>query len=153
MSPTPKTTPLTSLPAWQALEKHSAAIREAHMRDLFAKDPDRAAKFSVEAEGLFLDYSKNRITAETMSLLLDLARQSGLQQKIEAMFSGAKINLTEDRSVLHVALRAPKSERILSDGVDVVPEVHATLDKMAAFSNKVRSGEWKGFPPARRSAT
>jgi glucose-6-phosphate isomerase len=145
MSPTPKTTPLTSLPAWQALEKHSAAIRDAHMRDLFAKDPGRAAKFSVEAEGLFLDYSKNRITAETVSLLLDLARQSGLQQKIEAMFSGAKINLTEDRSVLHVALRAPKSERILSDGVDVVPEVHATLDKMAAFSNKVRSGEWKGF--------
>jgi glucose-6-phosphate isomerase len=145
MSPTPKTTPLTSLPAWQALEKHSAAIRDAHMRDLFAKDPGRAANFSVEAEGLFLDYSKNRITAETVSLLLDLARQSGLQQKIEAMFSGAKINLTEDRSVLHVALRAPKTERILSDGVDVVPEVHAVLDKMAAFSNKVRSGEWKGF--------
>src|SRR5579863_8273050 len=144
-SPTPKTTPLTSLPAWQALEKHSAAIRDAHLRDLFAKDPGRAAQFSVEAEGLFLDYSKNRTTAETVSLLLDLARQSGLQQKIEAMFSGAKINLTEDRSVLHVALRAPKSERILSDGVDVVPEVHATLDKMAAFSHKVRSGEWKGF--------
>jgi glucose-6-phosphate isomerase len=145
MSPTTKTTPLTSLPAWQALEKHSAAIREAHLRDLFAKDPGRAAKFSVEAEGLFLDYSKNRITAETVSLLLDLARQSGLEEKREAMFTGAKINLTEDRSVLHVALRAPKSEKILSDGVDVVPEVHKVLDKMAAFSNKVRSGEWKGF--------
>ena len=144
-SPTPKTTPLTSLPAWQALEKHSAAIRDVHMRDLFSKDPGRAAQFSVEAEGLFLDYSKNRITAETMSLLLDLARQSGLQEKREAMFSGAKINLTEDRSVLHVALRAPKGEKILSDGVDVVPEVHQVLDKMAAFAAKVRSGEWKGF--------
>jgi glucose-6-phosphate isomerase len=145
MSPTSKTTPLTALPAWQALEKHSAAIRDAHLRDLFAKDPGRAARFSVEAEGVFLDYSKNRITEETMSLLLDLARQSGLEEKREAMFTGAKINLTEDRSVLHVALRAPKSEKIMSDGVDVVPEVHATLDKMAAFSNKVRSGEWKGF--------
>jgi glucose-6-phosphate isomerase len=145
MSPTPKTTSLTSLPAWQALEKHSAAIRDVHMRDLFAKDPGRAAKFSVEAEGVFLDYSKNRITAETVSLLLDLARQSGLQEKRDAMFSGAKINLTEDRSVLHVALRAPKGEKILSDGVDVVPEVHAVLDKMGAFANKVRSGEWKGF--------
>jgi glucose-6-phosphate isomerase len=133
------------LPAWQALEKHSAAMRDVHMRDLFAKDPGRAAQFSVEAEGVFLDYSKNRITAETVSLLLDLARQSGLQEKREAMFTGAKINLTEDRSVLHVALRAPKTEKILSDGVDVVPEVHAVLDKMAAFSNKVRSGEWKGF--------
>jgi glucose-6-phosphate isomerase len=145
MSPTPKTTPLTSLPAWQALEKHSAAIRDVHMRDLFAKDPGRAAKFAAEAEGLFLDYSKNRITAETVSLLLDLARQSGLEEKREAMFSGAKINLTEDRSVLHVALRAPKTEKILSDGVDVVPEVHAVLDKMGAFASKVRSGEWKGF--------
>ena len=145
MSPTSKTTHLTELPAWKALEKHSATIREVHMRDLFAKNPGRAAEFSVEAEGLFLDYSKNRITAETMSLLLDLARESGLEQKREAMFTGAKINLTEDRSVLHVALRAPKTEKILSDGLDVVPEVHATLDKMAGFANKVRSGEWKGF--------
>jgi glucose-6-phosphate isomerase len=145
MSPTSKTTPLTSLPAWQALEKHSAAIREAHLRDLFAKDPGRAGRFSVEAEGVFLDYSKNRITDETMSLLLDLARQSGLEEKREAMFTGTKINLTEDRSVLHVALRAPKSEKIMSDGVDVVPEVHAVLDKMAAFSNRVRIGDWKGF--------
>jgi glucose-6-phosphate isomerase len=136
---------LTALPAWQALEKHSAAIREAHLRDLFAKDPGRAGRFSVEAEGVFLDYSKNRITDETMSLLLDLARQSGLEERREAMFTGAKINLTEDRSVLHVALRAPKSEKIMSDGVDVVPEVHAVLDKMAAFSNRVRSGDWKGF--------
>ncbi len=146
MSPTPKSTSsLTELPAWQALERHSAAVRELHLRDLFAKDPGRAGRFSVEAEGLFLDYSKNRITDETVSLLLDLARQSGLQERIEAMFTGDKINLTENRSVLHVALRAPKSETILADGVDVVPEVHAVLDKMAAFSNRVRTGEWKGF--------
>jgi len=145
MSPTPKsTTPLTALPAWQALEKHAAAVRELHLRDLFARDPGRASRFSVEAEGLFLDYSKNRITDETISLLLQLAEQSGLQEKINAMFTGEKINLTENRSVLHVALRAPKSEKIYSDGVDVVPEVHQVLDKMAAFSDRVRSGEWKG---------
>ncbi len=146
MSPTAKpTSSLTALPAWQALEKHSAAIRDVHMRDLFAKDPGRASRFSLEAEGLFLDFSKNRITDETLSLLLDLARQSGLQERIEAMFTGEKINLTENRSVLHVALRAPRTEKILSDGVDVVPEVHAVLDKMAAFSDRVRSGAWKGF--------
>ncbi len=124
-STTTAVTSLTALPAWQALEKHAAAMREVHLRDLFAKDPGRASRFSVEAEGLFLDYSKNRITDETMKLLLDLARQSGLEERRDAMFSGDKINLTEDRSVLHVALRAPKSEKILSDGVDVVPEVHA----------------------------
>src|SRR5580692_13105834 len=110
MTPTAKTTlSLTALPALQALEKHSAAIREVHLRELFAKDPGRAGRFSVEAEGLFLDYSKNRITAETISLLLDLARQSGLQERVEAMFTGEKINITEKRSVLHVALRAPKT--------------------------------------------
>ena len=136
---------LTALPAWQALEKHAGAIREAHMRDLFAADPGRAGRFSVEAEGLFLDFSKNRITAETISLLLDLARQSGLRERIEAMFIGEKINVTENRAVLHVALRAPKTEKIVSDGVDVVPEVHAVLDKMAAFSDRLRSGDWKGF--------
>ncbi len=147
MSPTTQMTvpPLTSLPAWKALEQHSKAMSGVHMRELFAQDPERAKRFSLEAEGLFLDFSKNRITDETMQLLLELARQSGLQSKIEAMFSGEKINLTEGRSVLHVALRAPKTEKILSDGVDVVPEVHAVLDKMSAFADRVRSGEWKGF--------
>ena len=136
---------MTALPAWKELEKHSRAICDVHLRDLFAKDPGRASRFSLEAVGLFLDFSKNRITDETMALLLELARQSGLQERIEAMFTGEKINLTENRSVLHVALRAPKTEKIYSDGVDVVPEVHAVLDKMAAFSQRVRSGAWKGF--------
>jgi len=136
---------LTALPAWKALETHSKAICDVHLRDLFAKDPGRAGRFSLEAIGLFLDFSKNRITDETMALLLELARQSGLQERIEAMFTGEKINLTENRSVLHVALRAPKTEKIFSDGVDVVPEVHAVLDKMAAFSERIRSGSWKGF--------
>jgi glucose-6-phosphate isomerase len=146
MSPTPKSSSsLTALPAWKALETHSKAICDVHLRDLFAKDPGRASRFSLEAIGLFLDFSKNRITDETMSLLLELARQSGLQERIEAMFTGEKINLTENRSVLHVALRAPKTEKIFSDGVDVVPEVHAVLDKMAAFSERIRSGAWKGF--------
>ena len=146
MSSSPKAvTSLTALPAWQALEKHAAEMREVHLRDLFAKDPGRASRFSVEAEGLFLDYSKNRITDETIKLLIELAKQSGLEERRDAMFSGEKINLTENRSVLHVALRAPKSEKILSDGVDVVPEVHQVLDKMAAFADRVRSGAWKGF--------
>src|SRR5580704_7120477 len=114
MSPTSKSTSsLKSLPAWQALEKHAAAICDVHLRDLFAKDPGRSERFSLEAEGLFLDFSKNRITDETIALLLELARQSGLQERIEAMFTGEKINLTENRSVLHVALRAPKSEKIM----------------------------------------
>jgi glucose-6-phosphate isomerase len=136
---------LTSLPAWKALEEHAQALKTAHLRDLFAVDPKRAARFSVEAEGIFLDYSKNRIDETTVALLLDLAKQSGLQSRIDAMFSGEKINITENRSVLHVALRAPKSEKILSDGVDVVPEVHAVLDKMSEFADRVRGGEWKGF--------
>jgi len=146
MSSTARTvTSLTGLPAWQALEKHAAAVREVHLRDLFGKDPARAARFSVEAAGIFLDYSKNRITEETIALLIDLARQSGLKERIEDMFSGEKINLTENRSVLHVALRAPRTEKIFADGVDVVPEVHAVLDKMAAFADRVRGGAWKGF--------
>jgi glucose-6-phosphate isomerase len=142
MSPTSS---LTALPAWQALEQHAAAMRDVHMRDLFAEDPERAGRFSLEAEGLFLDYSKNRITGETLSLLLELARQSGLQERVAAMFRGEKINLTENRAVLHVALRAPKTEKILCDGMDVVPEVHAVLDKMSAFADRVRGGDWKGF--------
>ena len=144
-STTTAVTSLTALPAWQALEKHAAGMRDVHLRDLFAKDPGRSSRFSVEAEGLFLDYSKNRITDETMKLLIQLARESGLEARRDAMFRGDKINLTENRSVLHVALRAPKSEKILSDGADVVPEVHQVLDKMAGFADRVRSGAWKGF--------
>jgi glucose-6-phosphate isomerase len=144
-STTTAATSLTSLPAWQALEKHAAAMREVHLRDLFKSDPGRASRFAVEAEGLFLDYSKNRITDETIKLLIELARQSGLEARRDAMFHGDKINLTENRSVLHVALRAPKSEKILSDGADVVPEVHQVLDKMAGFADRVRSGAWKGY--------
>jgi glucose-6-phosphate isomerase len=126
-------------------------MRDVHLRNLFAQDPGRAARFSLEAEGLFLDFSKNRITDETLALLLELARQSGLRARIDAMFAGEKINVTENRSVLHVALRAPKTEKILSDGVDVVPEVHAVLDKMSAFADSVRSGEWTGHTGKRVS--
>jgi len=144
LTPASQQAPLTSLPAWKALTDHAAAMRNIHLRNLFAQDPGRAARFSLEAVGLFLDFSKNRITDETLSLLLELARQSGLKSRIDAMFSGEKINITENRSVLHVALRAPKTEKILSDGGDVVPEVHAVLDKMSEFSDRVRSGQWKG---------
>jgi glucose-6-phosphate isomerase len=136
--------PLTQRPAWKALQSHFQLIGAKHLRDLFAEDPARGQRFTAEADGLFLDYSKNRITAETLRLLVALAEDSGLRDRIEAMFRGDKINLTEDRAVLHVALRAPKSERILVDGEDVVPGVHAVLDKMAAFADRIRSGVWKG---------
>jgi glucose-6-phosphate isomerase len=135
---------LTNSPAWQALVAHYPTIKDLHLRDLFAQDPSRADKFNVEGAGLFLDYSKNRITAETLSLLLKLVADRGVAQRRDAMFRGDKINITEKRAVLHVALRALRTEKIFVDGVDVVPEVHAVLDKMAAFSNRVRSGEWKG---------
>jgi glucose-6-phosphate isomerase len=147
MSPTtaPLTTaPLTDLPAWKALEGHYEKIRSLHLRHLFADDPHRADKFTLQDVGLYFDYSKHRITGETLRLLLELAEQSGLRKHIDAMFGGEKINLTENRAVLHVALRAPKGSQILADGVDVVPEVHATLDKMSAFAERVRSGAWKG---------
>ncbi len=114
------------------------------MRDLFAQDPKRAEKFSVDGVGVFIDYSKNRVTAETMDLLVSLANASGLREKIDAMFSGEKINISEKRAVLHVALRAPKNASIMVDGVNVVPEVHKVLDKMSAFSDRIRSGAWKG---------
>ncbi len=136
--------PLDQRPAWKALQTHSAEIKDRQLRELFAADPARGLRFTAEADGIFLDYSKNRITDETLELLLALAEQSGLQPKIEAMFRGDKINITEDRAVLHVALRAPKTEKILVDGEDVVPGVHAVLDKMAAFADRVRSGAWKG---------
>jgi glucose-6-phosphate isomerase len=138
-------TRLTEQPSWRALEEHYKTARDLHLRTLFADDPKRGERFTLEAEGLYLDYSKNRITDETLKLLLNLAKEVGLRQRIDAMFSGEKINVTEDRAVLHTALRAPKDEVILVDGTDVVPEVHAVLEKMAAFSRRIRSGEWKGY--------
>jgi glucose-6-phosphate isomerase len=139
-----KSKPLTKLKTWKALKTHHGEIQSLHLRDLFANDPDRGNRLTAEALGLFFDYSKNRITDETVKLLMELARESDLQSHIDAMFRGDKINFTEGRAVLHVALRAPKGEVILVDGKDVVPEVHEVLDRMAAFSNRVRSGEWKG---------
>jgi glucose-6-phosphate isomerase len=140
----PAIKPLTKLSAWTALKAHYKAIRPMHLRKLFDSDPKRGAKFATEALGIYLDYSKNRITDKTVKLLLDLAKESGLRERIDAMFRGDKINITENRAVLHVALRAPKTETILVDGKNVVPDVHAVLDKMTSFCNRVRSGEWKG---------
>jgi glucose-6-phosphate isomerase len=139
-----KLQPLTRRAAWKALETHHEEIKNTPLRSLFSSDPQRADRFKIEAAGLFLDYSKNRITDETRKLLIQLAQESGLRERIDAMFRGEKINITENRAVLHVALRAPKGESIIVDGQDVVPPVHAVLDKMTAFSNRVRSGEWKG---------
>ena len=135
---------LTQRPAWAKLAEHCKKLSGLQLRQLFAEDPKRAERFTLEAVGLYFDYSKHRINAETVRLLVVLAEQSGLRQHIDAMFAGEKINVTEDRAVLHVALRAPKSEQIFVDGVDVVPEVHAMLDKMAAFAEQVRGGVWKG---------
>jgi len=131
-------------PAWASLKKHHQKIRRLHLRQLFAKDPGRGERLVVEAAGIYFDYSKNRVTDETMGLLLELARESGLREHIDAMFRGDRINTSEKRAVLHVALRAPRGASILFDGQNVVPEVHAVLDKMAAFSERVRSGDWKG---------
>ena len=136
--------PLTQRAAWKALEVHHENICELPLRKLFAEDPKRGERMTAEAVGLFLDYSKNRITDETLKLLLQLAEESGLRDRIEAMFRGEKINITENRAVLHVALRAPREESIIVDGENVVPQVHAVLDKMAEFSNRLRSGAWKG---------
>ena len=135
---------LCERPAWKALQQHHAWIKNVHLRQLFAEDAQRAERFAFEAVGLYLDYSKNRITAETIGLLLDLANQSSLRQRIDAMFSGEKINVTEQRAVLHIALRAKKDASIVVDGRNVVPEVHAVLDRMTEFANHVRSGQWKG---------
>src|SRR5262245_3896338 len=137
--------PLTSRKAWKALAAHWKKVEREHLRTLFAKDPERGRRFTAEAVGVFLDFSKNRITDETLELLVKLAEESELRSRIEAMFRGEKINVTENRAVLHVALRAPKGALIIVDGENVVPRVHAVLDKMAAFCNQVRSGEWKGF--------
>jgi glucose-6-phosphate isomerase len=136
--------PLRERPAWKALQEHHAKIQNLHLRRLFAEDPQRGEHFAFEAVGLYFDYSKNRVTDETIRLLLELAAQSGLRERINAMFSGEKINVTEKRAVLHVALRATKDESIVVDGMNVVPEVLAVLDRMTAFANQVRSGQWKG---------
>ena len=130
--------------AWKALESHAARMSRTHLRQLFAEDPKRGERLAVEAVGLYLDYSKNRVTDETLQLLLQLAEQSGLRARIDAMFGGEKINITEKRAVLHTALRAPVGTKILVDGKDVVPEVHAVLERMSSFANQVRSGAWKG---------
>ena len=138
------TKPLTQRPSWKALAAHYRQIKHLNLRKLFADDPKRGTRLAAEAAGVYLDYSKNRINDQTIKLLMQLAKESGLREKIDAMFSGEKINTTENRAVLHVALRAPKDETILVDGKNVVPEVHAVLDRMTEFSHRIRSGEWKG---------
>jgi len=142
---TPVAKTLTRRPAWKALAEHYKKIGNVHLRSLFADDPRRGRRLAAEGAGLYLDYSKNRITDETINILVDLAHECDLRECIESMFQGGKINVTENRAVLHIALRAPKSEQIVVDGVDVVPQVHAVLDRMAAFSERVRSGEWLGY--------
>jgi glucose-6-phosphate isomerase len=137
-------TSLRQRPAWSALEAHYGEIRDLHLRELFAADPGRGERLAAEGAGVYLDYSKNRITDETITLLLQLAQQSGLAERIEAMFSGERINVSENRSVLHVALRMPKGTTLVVGGVDVVAGVHEVLDRMAGFSERVRSGEWTG---------
>jgi glucose-6-phosphate isomerase len=143
MNPTTKS--ITERSGWKALVAHHQKIRDLHLRKLFADDPTRGERLTVEAVGLYLDYSKNRVTDETLKLLMQLAGESGLRGRIDAMFRGDKINITENRAVLHVALRAPREASIVVDGENVVPQVHAVLDKMADFSNRVRSGTWKGY--------
>ena len=144
MATTVPTTPLTRLPEWAALVAHQAATADTHLRDLFAAEPERGTRYVAEGAGLYLDYSKNRVTDETLKLLLDLAGARGVRERIAAMFGGERINVTEGRAVLHVALRAPREESIVVDGVDVVPDVRAVLDKMAGFSDRVRDGSWVG---------
>jgi glucose-6-phosphate isomerase len=141
---TPAIQSLTGRPGWKALEAHFQKVRDLHLRQLFADDQERGERFVVEGAGLYLDYSKNRVTNETVSLLLQLADECGLRDKIDAMFRGDKINITENRAVLHIALRAPEGATITVDGQNVVPEVHVVLDKMATFSERVRSGAWTG---------
>src|SRR5882724_2233753 len=140
----PGIAPLTARPTWKALEAHHQKVRDLQLRTLFEDDPKRGELLTAEAAGLYLDYSKNRVTRETLDLLLRLAEESGLRARIDAMFGGEKINVTENRAVLHTALRAPRSASIIVDGDNVVPRVHAVLDKMSAFADRVRSGAWKG---------
>ncbi|MGQ0633575.1 MAG: glucose-6-phosphate isomerase [Planctomycetaceae bacterium] len=136
---------LTERPAWRALESHFAEIKDVALRQLFADDPHRGERLTQEGAGVFLDYSKNRLTPKTLQLLVELAEECGLRARIEAMFRGDKINVTEHRAVLHTALRAPRNAEIFVDGKNVVPEVHAVLDRMAQFSNSIRDGAWRGF--------
>ncbi|HEX9187493.1 MAG TPA: glucose-6-phosphate isomerase, partial [Vicinamibacteria bacterium] len=136
--------PLRRRPAWKALEAHFQKVRGLHLRQLFAEDPGRGERLTAEAAGIFLDYSKNRVTDETLQLLVQLAEQSGLRERIEAMFRGAKVNPTEERAALHVALRAPKGASIVVEGENVVPWVHAVLERMADFAGRLRSGAWRG---------
>ncbi len=143
-SNTAKAEPLRKRKAWLDLQDHYEKLRGQHLKKLFAEDPQRGERMTAEAVGIFLDYSKNRITDRTVELLIQLAEESGLRSNIDAMFRGEKINFTEKRAVLHVALRAPRGASILIDGENVVPDVHAVLDKMTEFSNRVRSGAWKG---------
>ena len=140
----PQETPLTKRTAWKKLQEHHQEVRDVHLRTLFEKDPQRGERMAVEAVGLYLDYSKNRVTNETLKLLVSLAEESGLRERIDAMFGGEKINITENRAVLHVALRAPKEASIFVDGENVVPNVHAVLDRMSDFADRLRSGQWKG---------
>jgi len=140
-----ETKPLKERAAWKALKQHHEKVATTTMKDMFAADPLRGERLTIETGGIFLDYSKNRVTDETLKLLLELAQESGVAKHRDAMFRGDKINVTEDRAVLHIALRAPRSASIVVDGEDVVPQVHAVLDKMAGFADKIRSGEWKGF--------
>jgi glucose-6-phosphate isomerase len=144
MATSTQSVPLTQRSAWSALQEHHRQIRDTHLRTLFADDPSRGERLTLDAVGLFFDYSKNRITDETIRLLLQLADESGLRERIDAMFGGEKINTTECRAVLHVALRAPRDATILVDGENVVPAVHEVLDRMSAFAERVRSGAWKG---------
>ncbi len=138
-------TSLTSHATWKSLETHFNDFKNVHLRDLFSSDPTRGTRLTLEAVGLYLDYSKNRVNDQTLSLLIELAKDAGLSAKINAMFAGEKINITENRAVLHTALRAPRDAVILVDGVNIVPEVHAVLDKMAAFADQIRTGAWLGF--------
>ena len=144
MTNLPVSAPLRQRPAWAQLEAHFQKLKSLHLKQLFAQDPKRGEKFALEAAGIYLDYSKNRITDETLSLLLQLAQESGLRAQIDAMFRGDAINVSEKRAVLHTALRAPRDATILHEGRNVVSDVHAVLDRMSDFSNRVRSGEWKG---------
>jgi len=137
-------TPITERRAWKALEVHFQHFKKLHLRDLFASDARRGERLTAEAVGIYLDYSKNRITDETLRLLIQLAEESGLKTRMEAMFRGDRINTTENRAVLHFALRVPRTASIVVDGQNVVLQVHAVLDKMADFCNSVRSGRWKG---------
>ncbi len=141
---TSATLPLLQRPAWTALQQHFTELRDRHLRELFALDPDRGRRLNAETLGIYLDYSKNRITDATLRLLIQLAEESQLRQRVEAMFAGEKLNVTEHRSVLHVALRMPRDKSLVVDGVDVVPEVHGVLDRMANFARQVRSGQWTG---------